>query len=317
MKLKEQNNGYDNLNTPVLFLVFNRLETTQRVFEQIRLAKPKRLYISCDGPRPNKLDEAQVVSDVREYILGSIDWDCEVHTNFRTENAGCKIAVSEGISWFFEQEIEGIILEDDCLPDPSFFRFCEVLLEKYRYDNKVFAITGDGRLSSKLEILGDYTYCKYPLIWGWATWARVWQNYDVEMADWQDKRNDVLKSVSNYAPTVSFWRKTFDKVFKGEIDTWDYQFVYTLLKNNGKCIVPKVNLISNIGFGEAATHTVNYDPAAADRPTHSVGHKPDYVGSWVEIDMINSHYDRKEFRDYNIFQRVARKIKRTLCTYYS
>lgn len=313
MMLKERNNNNDTLNTPVLFLVFNRLDSTQRVFEKIRSAKPKRLYISCDGPRPHKSNEAQVVSDVRQYILGSIDWDCEVQTNFRNENAGCKIAVSEGISWFFEHEIEGIILEDDCLPDASFFRFCEVLLEKYRYDIKVFAISGDGRISENLEISGDYTYCKYPLIWGWATWKRVWKNYDVEIADWPENRNKLLKSVSNYKRTVNFWSETFDKVFQGQIDTWDYQLVYTFLKNNAVCIVPRVNLISNIGFGEAATHTINYDPAIADKPTHCIGYKSNYLGSWTENDMINVEYDKNDFRTYNIFQRIAKKLKKKLC----
>ena len=245
------------LKTGVLFLVFNRLDTTKKVLKAIAEAKPPRLYIAADGARESKDDEAKKIKEVRDFVMSNIDWECEVKTLFRDQNLGCKMAVSGAIDWFFENEEMGIILEDDCLPSQSFFWFCEELLLKYRDDDDIFIISGDGRSTSSIEINTDYSFVKYPLIWGWASWARAWNKYDIEMKQWPKLKDTILKNVSKNNATVRFWSNVFKKVYTNKLDTWDIQFVLTLLEFRGKCIVPKINLIKNIGFGLDATHTID------------------------------------------------------------
>ncbi|GHZ48443.1 TPA: hypothetical protein ACVU00_000888 [Vibrio cholerae] len=245
------------LNTAVLFLVFNRLDTTKQVFEAIRTAKPPRLYIAADGARENKEGEAEKVQAVRDFILQNIDWECDVKTLFRDKNFGCKYAVSGAITWFFDNEEQGIILEDDCLPSQSFFWFCEDLLVKYKYDLRVWHIGGTNPIDLN-ESSDEYYYSNYNRIWGWASWKRAWSAYDVEIADWPEiKENNLLDSVLE-AEDIETYNKLFDSVFNGNINTWDYQwFLIRLL--HGKAIIPKVNLVSNIGFGSDATHTFDVE----------------------------------------------------------
>ncbi len=238
------------LKIAVLFLVFNRLDVTKRVFEAIRQAKPPRLYISADGARDSKEGETIVVAEVREYILSNIDWECEIKTLFREENLGCKYAVSGGIDWFFEHEEMGIILEDDCLPDLSFFSFCEKLLNENINNSQVGLIAGTSFLLDETESQDDYFFSKYIPIWGWATWRRAWKGYDVAISDWN---LEVSKSIPlnyiNWDKEVGlFFSQAFDSVFSGELDTWDYQFVFHCMKSHFGCLTPYNNLISNIGL---------------------------------------------------------------------
>ncbi len=241
--------------TAVLFIIFNRPETTFKVFNVIKEAKPKLLFISGDGPRNS--NESEVVYKLRRDILSLIDWDCEVKTLFQINNLGCGKSVSSSITWFFQNVNEGIILEDDCLPSLSFFRYCQELLEKYRDNRKVFMISGDGRSTKNNLILGDYCFVKYPMIWGWATWSRSWDGYDIHISNWQGRKNKLLNNLTENKGTQRYFREVFELCHINEIDTWDYQFAYLIFSNEGLCIVPKVNLISNIGFGPNATHTRN------------------------------------------------------------
>ena len=171
----------NNLKTPILFLIFNRLDTTRRVFEEIRKQKPRQLFVASDGPRVNKDGEREIVEKTRKLVLDNIDWECEVKTLFRGENLGCKIAVSSAIDWFFENIEEGIILEDDCLPAQSFFGYCEELLEKFREDGRISVISGDNFQFGWRNTSDSYYFSKNCHIWGWATWRRAWERYDVEM----------------------------------------------------------------------------------------------------------------------------------------
>lgn len=298
------------LNTAVLFLVFNRLDTTKQVFEAIRQAKPPRLYVAADGARANKAGEAEKVQAVRDYIMQNIDWECEVKTLFRDQNLGCKYAVSGAITWFFENEEQGIILEDDCLPSQSFFWFCEELLARYRDDESVYLVSGDSRGSESFGMKEDYGFCKYPMIWGWASWARAWKNYDPELLDWPKQRETLPSSISSYKPTVNYWRKIFERMYNKEIDTWDYQFSYLLQKNGGKCIVPKVNLITNVGFGASATHTFSAESEDANRKRYEIHipliHKPDLVSE----KKINDFYDRSHFSSKPFILRAINKFAR-------
>lgn len=254
------------LDTAVLFLVFNRLDTTTQVFEAIRQAKPPRLYVAADGARSSKEGEERKVQEVRDCIMKNIDWECQVYTLFRDHNLGCKHAVSSAITWFFEHEEKGIILEDDCLPSQSFFWYCEQLLDKYKNTDDVYIISGDGRVTEKVGMLSDYDYTKYPMIWGWASWARVWKSYDVNISDWPRMKNKLKTSINN-GSSWRYWENAFSGVYSKKIDTWDYQLAYHLLKNEAKCIVPRVNMISNIGFGEEATHTFDEKSCSANYPS--------------------------------------------------
>jgi hypothetical protein len=258
----------ESFSTPVLFLVFNRPDTTRRVFEAIRQVKPSRLYIAADGPRGNRPGEGLKVQAVREYVMSSIDWECEVKTLFRDKNLGCKLAVSAAIDWFFENEEEGIILEDDTLPDASFFPFCAQMLERYRQDECVMMISGDNFLGGSVSTY-SYYFSKYCHIWGWASWRRAWKHYDVTMRLWPQLRaNGFLKTLDRQERF--YWRWCFDYVFSGRLDTWDYQWVFACWVNKGLAVMPAVNLVSNIGFGDDSTHTKKGDYRIAAFRTESV-----------------------------------------------
>lgn len=300
------------LDTAVLFLVFSRLDTTKQVFEAIRQAKPPRLYVAADGARVGKEGEAEKVQAVRDFIIQNIDWDCQVKTLFRDKNLGCKNAVSSAITWFFDNEEQGIILEDDCLPSQSFFWYCEELLEKYKNNPNVYLISGDSRGPESFDMQEDYGFCKYPLIWGWASWAYVWKQYDPELIEWPRTKKILLADISDKTATVRFWRNTFDKMYNKKIDTWDYQFSYLLLKNKAKCIVPKVNLITNIGFGADATHTFEVDSIAANRARHEVELPLTHNCNELSEKKINLYYDETVFQVPTLLNRVISKICRIL-----
>ena len=245
------------LNTPILFLIFNRLDTTKKVFETIKKNKPSKLYIASDGARVHKQGEKEIVQQVRDFVLENIDWNCEVQTLLRQENLGCKEAVSSAISWFFKNEEMGIILEDDCLPDDSFFYFCQDLLIKYQNDTRIWLITGTNDLVEDVSTDKEaYYFSKYEHIWGWASWRRAWQYYDKDISYYPD-----LKAKNEYM----YFSKIYDKLYRKGIDTWDYQWKLTIMINNGLSIIPTVNLISNIGFGVGATHTHSAEDTNANR----------------------------------------------------
>lgn len=235
------------LNTAVLFLVFNRLDTTKQVFEAIRQAKPPRLYIAADGARANKEGEEQRSQAVRDYILQSIDWDCEVKTLFRNKNLGCKHAVSGAITWFFENEEQGIILEDDVVPNQDFFYFVESSLEKYKSDNRLMMVTGTNYLSCT-NCEESYFFSEHMTIWGWGTWKRAWDLYDVDMKEWKSLAAKNFFHEKYFGTYIwKHFRNTFTSLDSDYMDTWDIQWVFTCLYNHGLCVTPKVNLISNVG----------------------------------------------------------------------
>lgn len=240
----------------VLFLIFNRPDLTKMVFNRIREVRPEHLYIAADGPRKNNPTDVEKCKETRR-IVDLIDWNCEVKTLFREENLGCGQAVRSAIDWFFSQEESGIILEDDCLPDPTFFQYCAELLLRYKDVEKIGVISGDQFVKTE-DLKTSYYFTNFPHLWGWATWRRVWINYDFNMKDWPAKRQTHLirkKTRSSYY--ADKWKGIFDRVHDGKIDTWDYQLVYMLWIKNQLCIAPKINLVTNVGFGTNATHTTN------------------------------------------------------------
>lgn len=303
----------NELTTAVLFLVFNRLETTKVVFESIRRAKPKKLYISSDGSRESRINEDEKVKEVRDYLLSNIDWPCDVKTLFREKNLGCKYAVSSAIDWFFKQESMGIILEDDCLPSQSFFFFCQDLLEKYKDDMRVWHISGDNFQDDNIRGEADYYFSRYNHVWGWASWADRWSKYDVEINSFplfeQDKQ---IKNTWSNNKLQKYWLGLFSQVYNNRIDTWDYQWTYTCWLHTGASILPNKNMIKNIGFGEDATHTIDKNSQMSNLKAFDLLFPLKYNEHVVLDDEADKYTTKKMFAKPNICFRLINKISRMI-----
>jgi len=242
----------EQFDKPILFIVFNRLDTTQRVFDQIKKVKPLKLYIASDGPRDE--NEKIKVLKVREFILNSINWSCDVKTRFRDENLGVGFGPNDAISWFFLNEEEGIILEDDCLPSISFFSYCKYLLTLYKSNKKIGIIQGFNPFPNNYH--SSYFFSKYDLKWGWATWKDRWQYQDMYTKDWpQTKKSDFLRNISNNTLVKKYWESIFDQIHRNPYLAWDTQFTYQMLKKGLLTVVPKNNIILNIGYRNDASST--------------------------------------------------------------
>ncbi len=244
--------------TPILFIIFNRPELTKQVFQEIKKQKPKFLFIAADGPRKHIKEDINKCMKTKELVLKGIDWDCEVKTLFREENLGCGKGVSLAIDWFFDHVEEGIILEDDCLPHESFFGYCESLLEKYAENPKIFGINGSNFQLIENKGGSSYFYSNYMFVWGWATWKRAWEHYDFKMKNYEELATvNFFSRIDKRRVFRKYWKSRFDLVHRKELDTWDYQWLFSIWKNQGLIVVPNTNLVSNIGFGHDATHTIN------------------------------------------------------------
>ncbi|UYO93969.1 glycosyltransferase family 2 protein [Pollutimonas sp. M17] len=255
----------NSLVTPVLFLIFRQPEVTRTVFEQIRAARPCKLYIAADGPRPERPDDIAECEATRA-VVAQIDWDCEVHTRFLPSNLGLKRAVSSALDWFFEAEEEGIILEYDCLPDPSFFPYCQAMLERYRNDTRIFSITGNNIQADIRRGDGDYYLSRFTAVWGWASWRRSWALWRPNLEDFDEfLRTKVIESIVANKEAQQFWIKTFEAVHNGlNVTTWAFCLIYAQIKQGSYCVVPNHNLIKNIGFGAEGTNAVE--------PNHPLAH---------------------------------------------
>lgn len=259
-----------SFHTPILFLIFNRPDTTERVFEIIRKIKPKKLFVSADGPRPDKRGEKEKCEQTRK-IIERVDWDCEVYKNFSEENLGCKKGVVKGINWFFENVEEGIIIEDDCILDNTFFTFAETMLKRYRDDERIMHIGAANFQDGRKRSDASYYFSKFCHVWGWATWRRAWKHYDVSIKSFGEfKANKKITDILPDKKMQNHWLKLFQTVYDNALDTWDFQWVYTVWEQKGMSIIPNVNLVSNIGFGEEATHTRDTDHILAENKSGSV-----------------------------------------------
>ena len=245
----------NRFSIPILFVIFNRKEIAQVSFEHIRQQRPKRLYIASDGARPDKIDEKKIVDDIRKTILNSIDWDCEVNTLFQSVNMGCGIGVFTAINWFFNHEKLGIIIEDDCICNDSFFKFMEEMLLRYENDCRIGMVAGSNLIDNYSNAATSYFFSRYKSCWGWGTWKRAWQNMDLTMKWRETDRNDVLSNCGYYRKGLSKWKYQLKCIDANYVSAWDWQWYFTLSAQNQLCIYPKVNLVSNIGVGENATHT--------------------------------------------------------------
>jgi len=298
----------------VLFLTYKRYNTAKQVFESIRKAKPPRLYFASNAPNPNITPELAEVQKVRD-LLATVDWDCEVTTLFRSDHLSVKESISSAISWFFEHEEQGIILEDDCLPHQDFFTFCDALLKRYKNEVKVWVITGDNYQNNQIRGEASYYFSRYNHVWGWASWRRAWENYSVDMNFWNEwKYSDSFKNYFNDPIEEKFWRRKFDDVLSGKIVTWDYQWTFCVFKNNGLTATPNKNLVTNIGFGPEATNTTS--EMQIDTTTKALGKitYTDKIIRNVEADQFvfkTIFYDRSVFwpkRGIELFKIYLKKL---------
>ncbi|MEN8734066.1 MAG: hypothetical protein ABF329_04555 [Lentimonas sp.] len=227
-----------------------------QVFEAIRAAKPIQLYVACDGPRPGRESERAVVEEVRR-IATNVDWDCEVKTLFRETNLGCSKAVNGAITWFFEHVEAGIILEDDTVPDLSFFPYCEELLERFADDSRIGMISGNNHLP-EYTFSDSYLFTKFKWTWGWASWRRAWVNQDLELKfNESSQAFSIVKNMGYRERSERLWMTNIDKLEKKTVNTWDFQWFFAMGAQNQLSIVPRYNLVANVGFGVAgATHCV-------------------------------------------------------------
>lgn len=296
-----------DLSMPVLFLIFNRIETTKLVFDEIRKAQPPRLYLASDGPRLDVKGEKDKVIEIRNYIEESIDWDCELHTLFNESNKGCKKSVSNAINWFFNREEMGIVLEDDCLPSNSFFRYCEELLLRYKDDQRIFLITGYNKQNMWKPKQNDYFFSNLGGIWGWASWSRAWKYYDVDVSDIESFisqdgfRNSLGNSLGDLKQNM-----IFNGLRVNNIDSWAMQWGYARHKNNALTCIPAKSLIRNIGFGDDATHTFgdNLDGVEA--------HEISFPLKDNKFIVSDETYDELLFKKPNLYLRIKNKLEKFL-----
>lgn len=251
----------EQLTTPILLIFFNRPETFIKVFEMVRKVKPKKLYLAQDGPREGNYIDRDRVEQCRK-IAENIDWDCQVYKNYSEKNMGCGMRPQSAISWVFKQEEKAIILEDDCIPSRSFFIYCEELLNRYKDDERICLISGLNHFE-KWDTLhqsnADYFFCKTGAIWGWATWARAWKYYSYDLMEYSMQDIDIIsKQIGNKNVAIkrkAIWKDTIKKLSNNEnISYWDHQWGLVRYSQSQYTIVPKKNLITNIGVGEYSTH---------------------------------------------------------------
>jgi hypothetical protein len=304
------------LETPILLLVFNRPEQALLVLEQIKLQQPVQLFIAADGPRPNRPGEAELCEITRTAVLNGIDWPCNVTTLFRPSNLGCGKAVSTAIDWFFKHVAEGIILEDDCLPDATFFSFCTAMLAKYRLNQNVMHINGSNYQAGVQRGSSSYYFSRYAHVWGWATWQRAWQYYDFTLRRYQHISREGL---NNYL------QSELQGIYKAKTDTWDTQWFMSVWFNKGWVITPNISLVKNIGIGNNATHTQvvpgwfkkiqygqiavithpeeNYIDETADKYSVNTLYNPGYLSIAIKKILKNN------MQLYNLCKRIYTSVK--------
>ena len=286
----------DQLQTPVAFVLFRRPDRTQRVFEAIRRVGPKRLFLIADGP--GSADEAAQCEAARA-VVNDVDWPCEVTRYFATENVGLKRRLPSGLDRVFAEVDRAIVLEDDCLPHETFFRFCDGLLDRYAEEERVMHIAGSQLLGDPPPRRASYHFSRYVHIWGWATWRRAWRHFDVELREWHHlsraQREERLREMFDDEFERRYWRYVWDR--SGEIENWDAQWSYAVLARRGLAANPNRNLISNIGFGTDATNAIEDPLGIAARPLEGIRFPLDHPGSieaYAAADASASRFFRRE-----------------------
>lgn len=255
---------------PITLIVFNRPDLTQRVFQAVARVKPQTLFVISDGARHDRDGEAELIDQSRD-VIGQVDWPCQVFTDYSEVNLGCKQRIASGLDWVFGQTERSIVLEDDCLPEPTFFSFCERLLTRYQDDQRIMAISGNNFQQGRSRTPHSYYFSKFPHCWGWATWRRAWQKFDLRLSSWPDfQRCDGLQLMSDHPREAAYWSKIFERQRQEQTSSWAYAWLYSMWAESGLAILPDVNLVTNIGFDDRATHTTGTDNLLANLPTSPI-----------------------------------------------
>ena len=269
-------------DVPVLLIIWRRPDILRQVIDAIRPVAPIRLFVACDGPRPDCPDEARKVAATRQVIEQDINWPCQIERLYSDENQGCSAGPIRAITWFFDQVEEGIILEDDCVPHPDFFPYCATLLERYRHDSRVWCISGNNFQNGHWRGEASYFFSHIPLIWGWATWRSCWSQYNKSLLSWPAFReSSLLESILHDECMRYYWSNKWDQTYmNNRVTWWDYQWVYTCISNGGLAAHPNLNLIHNIGTGPDATHTIGgiIEHQLSDRSMQPIRH-PEFIVS--------------------------------------
>ncbi|MFH7244817.1 MAG: glycosyltransferase family 2 protein [Spirulina sp.] len=296
--------------TPIVLIIFNRPNKVAKVIELLRCVQPRDLFVIADGPRLNVESDFKNCANARR-IIDKIDWECEINKNYSDQNLGCSKRVSSGLNWVFENTSEAIILEDDCIPDASFFKFAQELLEWYRNDSRVFSISGQNVQFGRQKTDYDYYFSRYNHCWGWATWRRAWSHFDYDMALWNEvKRLNLLYDLLGNKRYAKSWERTFDYVLKGEgIDSWAFRWTFSCWIQNALHITPSLNLVTNVGHGENATHTSKknvFSEQPAQEIVFPIKHPP-----FVIRDSRADEFTQKTLFNYHptIIEKVCQKIQ--------
>jgi hypothetical protein len=278
------------LRTPVALFIFNRPALTAEVMSAIRQVRPERLLVVADGPRSDRTADGDLCRQARQ-AAEQVDWPCNVQMQYSAGNLGCKVRLASGLDWVFGQAESAIVLEDDCVPEPSFFAFCEQLLARYRDEPRVHMISGTNLLGGKCFSPDSYYFSRFYHVWGWATWARAWRHYDVDMRRWGQLRD--TDWVDRYLPTPEMARQArffFDETFfHDRFTTWDYQWVLAGWLQGAHAIVPSVNLVRNTGFGATGAHLRNADSPLAALPTQPMGFPLRHPAEVAVLEAADAH----------------------------
>ncbi|MFA7289736.1 MAG: hypothetical protein WC055_12745 [Melioribacteraceae bacterium] len=302
-----------SFDTPILIIIFNRPDTTSKVFEVIRKIKPNKLFVAADGARHSIKNEINKCKQARE-IFNQVDWPCELQLLFRIENLGCRMAVSSSIDWFFKQVDYGIILEDDILPDLTFFQFCQEMLLKYKDDYRIYHINGANFQDGQKRGDGSYYFSNFPIIWGWATWRDRWACYDIDMKDFPHnlKKLQKIKIIDKKSAQLRFL-KHFELMYKKKHNTWDTQWVYRIWSKSGISITPNCNLVRNIGTENNSTHNFLRDSKRDDMQLKTIDF-PLVIPSYLSVSMKADVYLYNNIYGYNIL-RLLRILRENKVTY--
>ncbi|MEO7425749.1 MAG: glycosyltransferase family 2 protein [Fibrobacteria bacterium] len=299
------------MRTPVAFLIFNRPDVTAKVFECIRAARPPKLFVVADGARAGKAGEAASCQAARA-VIEKVDWECEVFREFSESNLGCMRRVSTGLDWVFSQVEDAIVLEDDCIPDPTFFRYCQELLDRYRNDTRITCVSGDNFQFGRTRGPYSYYFSRYNHCWGWATWRRAWNQFDREMKEWPTIRdNGRLFDILGNRANVKYWTRIFDQVAANKIDSWAFRWTFAAWRESGLTALPNANLVSNIGYDGAGTHTRKSDRYAsmATVPMEFPLRHPPFI---IRDTGADAYTQSTMFASMSIFKRVFLKAKSLL-----
>jgi hypothetical protein len=307
------------LETPVAYLVYNRPQHVERTFETIRSAQPRILFLIADGPKADSETDSAKCHEVRR-VLENIDWPCKVFRNYAEKNLGLKARVSSGLDWVFSQVDRAIILEDDCLPHPDFFKFCAELLKRYESDNRIWTITGNNFQNGTRRGESSYYFSKYPHCWGWATWARAWKNYQGDIPFWINwKISNDWRLINSNSLEMKYWTEIFQRVYDGMSNSWAYPWMACVWRQKGLTATPNVNLVTNIGCGLEGTNTIS-DIQIDGAPIRALGEishpRHIYQNKLADIQVFQTVFScepwfRQAIND-KASKRFARRIKNDL-----